>query len=149
VVSVITCVSGVFVCGTTRNGEKSRSRTPARCSRSPTEAELPTPFVWPTCPRPAFAELPATVPPTRPADTCAACARGRHPSTTSGSGACASGVTCPTGPTVRSRYPTTVYCCGVCACSTPIERPIIIFIYYYRHKDRGSSGHWSDIKLHY
>jgi len=128
VISVITCVSCVFVFGTTRNGEKSRFRTPARCSRNPTEAELPTPFVWPTCPRPAFVALPATDPPILLADTCAACARGRHPSTTSGFGACASGATCPTCPTVHSHYPTTAYCYGVYVCSTTIERPIIIII---------------------
>jgi len=99
----------------TKNGEKSRSRTPVRYLRNPTVAVPRTPFVLPTCPQPASAALPSTVPPTPPVDTCASCARGRHQSTTYGSGVCASGVTCSIGPTVHSRYPTNVYCSGACA----------------------------------
>jgi hypothetical protein len=71
--------------------------------------------------RPALVALLATVPLTPQADTCASCVHGRHPPKTSGSGVCASGVTCPTGLTVHSRYLMTVYCYGVCACVRSIE----------------------------
>jgi len=111
-----------------KNGEKSRSRTPAHYSRNPTVAVLQTPFVWPTCPQPASAALPATVLQTPPVDTCASCARGRHQSTTYGSGVYASGVTCQIGPTVHSRYPTTVYCSGACACSKAIESTQLVLL---------------------
>lgn len=118
----LTCVSGVFGDGTRTNGAIFRFRTRARCSRNRNGAAPPRPSEWPTGPRPAVAAPRATDPPTRPAGTGVSCARGdrrrrRRPSTTSGSDAGAScATTCPTGPTARSRCPTTS-CSGVCVWS--------------------------------